>query len=112
MTLIRLILPGLGGLALLGACTSTPGMRGAPMTPQAGPQQARACPAQGTVTEAEVIGFEGQSVVVRGPDGPYNVSSAYLTEQPRIGDVLRIEQEYDRETCRPVAYSPAYTTPR
>ena len=92
----QLLFPALSGLALLGACAATPP-----------PPMDSACMAGGSVVDAEVLGFEGDSVIVMGPDGPYNMSMAYLNEMPRVGDKLRITQEYVDNTCQPVVYDPA-----
>lgn len=81
------------GLATLTACQSyAPGVR-APCTTGA------------QIMEAEVIGFEADSVIVNGPDGPFNVSNAYLTEQPQIGDILRISPTVINGSC---VYTPTY----
>ncbi|MAK62722.1 MAG: hypothetical protein CMK09_17265 [Ponticaulis sp.] len=54
---------------------------------------------------AEVVAIQADSVVVVGPDGQFNVSKAYLTEMPRIGDFLHISPTNQNGEC---VYTPAY----
>ena len=94
MKRIALITAPLLGITALTACQSYPSNAVMPRL---------AC--DGPVMEAKVVSLEADSVVVVGADGPFNVSYAYIPEQPDVGDILRISPTLIDGQC---VQAPAY----